>query len=214
VQPPPGATQSRLRSPTLSPHGQVVEARVVGEQDLEQVGEAVEEVGRDGVEVVVVEEGALEGRHAPKGRERAREADPLEAEVAQRRERGERRWERPRRAGVLEVEVVDAAGAVAGDVQARARVPVVGPLPFSCLFARFLVINLLLCFLTAEILGAPKGSTTINIFSECTKAESFLPFGSGSRACIGQKFVVLAISMLIASLLRIYEVRCTGSFSL
>jgi hypothetical protein len=75
------------------------------------------------------------------------------------------------------------------------------------------VINLLLCFCTAEILGAPKGSTTINIFSECTKVESFLPFGSGSRACVGQKFFVLAISMLIASLLRNYEVRCTGSFS-
>ncbi|AQK79043.1 Cytochrome P450 78A7 [Zea mays] len=57
-----------------------------------------------------------------------------------------------------------------------------------------------------EILGAPKGSTTINIFSECTKAESFLPFGSGSRACVGQKFVVLAISMLIASLLFSYEI--------
>ena len=51
----------------------------------------------------------------------------LEAEVAQRRERGERRRERPRQAGVLEVEVVDAAGAVAGDVRPRARVPVVGP---------------------------------------------------------------------------------------
>jgi hypothetical protein len=50
-----------------------------------------------------------EGRHAPEGRERAREAVPLEAEVAQRRKRGERRRERPRQADVLEVEVVDAA---------------------------------------------------------------------------------------------------------
>jgi hypothetical protein len=91
---------------------------------------------------------------------------------------------------------------------------IVRPLPFSFLFARFLVINLLLCFLTEEKIGAPKGSTTINIFSECTKAESFLPFGSRSRACVGQKFVVLAISMLIASLLRSYEVKCTCSFSL
>jgi hypothetical protein len=49
-----------------------------------------------------------EGRHAPEGRERAREAVPLKTEVAQRRERGERRRERPRQAGVLEVEVVDA----------------------------------------------------------------------------------------------------------
>jgi hypothetical protein len=50
-----------------------------------------------------------EGRHAPEGWERAREAVPLEAEVAQHHERGERRRERPRQAGVLEVEVVDAA---------------------------------------------------------------------------------------------------------
>jgi hypothetical protein len=50
-----------------------------------------------------------EGRHAPEGRERAREVVPLEAEVAQRRERGERWRERPRQADVLEVEVVDAA---------------------------------------------------------------------------------------------------------
>lgn len=64
-----------------------------------------------------------------------------------------------------------------------------------------------------EILGAPKGSTRINISSECTKAESFLPFGSGSRACVGQKFVVLAISMLIASLLRSYEVQPHPSLS-
>jgi hypothetical protein len=76
AQPPPGATQSRSLSPTRSPHEQVVEARVVGKRDLEQVGEGIEEVERDGVEVVVVEEGALEGRHAPEGRERAREAVP------------------------------------------------------------------------------------------------------------------------------------------
>ncbi|CAD6216893.1 unnamed protein product [Miscanthus lutarioriparius] len=64
-----------------------------------------------------------------------------------------------------------------------------------------------------EILGAPKGSNRINIFSECAKTESFLPFGSGSRECVGQKFVVLAISMLIASLLRSYEVQPHPSLS-
>jgi hypothetical protein len=58
-----------------------VEAWVVGERDLEQVGKAVKEVRQDGIEVVVVEEGTLEGRHAPEGRERAREVVPLEAEV-------------------------------------------------------------------------------------------------------------------------------------
>ncbi|XP_062189231.1 uncharacterized protein LOC133892457 [Phragmites australis] len=57
-----------------------------------------------------------------------------------------------------------------------------------------------------EILAAPKGSNGINLFSECAKTESFLSFGSGSRACVGQKFVIFAISMLIANLLRNYEV--------
>jgi len=64
-----------------------------------------------------------------------------------------------------------------------------------------------------EIFGAPKGSNRINVFSECAKTESFLPFGSGSRECVGQKFVVLAISMLIASLLRSYEVHPHPSLS-
>ncbi|XP_062187196.1 uncharacterized protein LOC133890710 [Phragmites australis] len=64
-----------------------------------------------------------------------------------------------------------------------------------------------------EILAAPKGSNVINISTECPKSESFLPFGSGSRACVGQKFVILAISMLIASLLRNYELHPHPSWS-
>jgi len=58
-----------------------------------------------------------------------------------------------------------------------------------------------------EILAAHKGSNGIKIFTECDKADSFLPFGSGSRACVGQKFAILGISMLIASLLLNYEVQ-------
>ncbi|KAL6657079.1 hypothetical protein ACP70R_004859 [Stipagrostis hirtigluma subsp. patula] len=58
-----------------------------------------------------------------------------------------------------------------------------------------------------EILAAPTGSNGINRFTECAKTESFLPFGSGSRACVGQKFVILAISLLIACLLSKYEVQ-------
>lgn len=54
----------------------------------------------------------------------------------------------------------------------------------------------------------------MNLFTECAKAESFLPFGSGSRACVGQKFAIIAISMLIASLLRNYEVRCNNCYAL
>ncbi|XP_066391333.1 uncharacterized protein [Miscanthus floridulus] len=84
-----------------------------------------------------------------------------------------------------------------------------------CESARLLPAGPLLqrCSLKHEILGAPKGSNRINIFSECAKTESFLPFGSGSRECVGQKFVVLAISMLIASLLRSYEVQPHPSLS-
>uniref|UniRef100_J3MNI8 Cytochrome P450 n=1 Tax=Oryza brachyantha TaxID=4533 RepID=J3MNI8_ORYBR len=60
-----------------------------------------------------------------------------------------------------------------------------------------------------EILGtAHKGSNGINLFTnECDETESFLPFGSGSRACVGQRFAILGIAMLIASLLRSYEVQ-------
>ncbi|KAM0866014.1 hypothetical protein ACQ4PT_042898 [Festuca glaucescens] len=58
-----------------------------------------------------------------------------------------------------------------------------------------------------EILAAHKGSNRIKLFTECDKTDSFLPFGSGSRACVGQKFAILGISMLIASLLLNYEVQ-------
>ncbi|OEL34614.1 hypothetical protein BAE44_0004364 [Dichanthelium oligosanthes] len=64
-----------------------------------------------------------------------------------------------------------------------------------------------------DILAAPKGSNGMNLSTECAKTDSFLPFGSGSRACVGQKFMTLAISMLIASLLRIYEVQPHPSLS-
>ncbi|KAG2638706.1 hypothetical protein PVAP13_2NG616524 [Panicum virgatum] len=62
-----------------------------------------------------------------------------------------------------------------------------------------------------DILAAPSGLNGMNLSSDCAKTESFLPFGSGSRACVGQKFVILAISILIASLLRNYETRCASS---
>ncbi|KAL5799507.1 hypothetical protein ACOSQ4_032391 [Xanthoceras sorbifolium] len=36
---------------------------------------------------------------------------------------------------------------------------------------------------------------------------AFLPFGSGSRACIGQKFIIQGVATLFASLLERYEIR-------
>ncbi|KAM3364325.1 hypothetical protein ACQJBY_014580 [Aegilops geniculata] len=57
------------------------------------------------------------------------------------------------------------------------------------------------------ILAAHKGSNGIKLFTERDKSDSFLPFGSGNRACVGQKFAILGISMLVASLLHKYEVQ-------
>uniref|UniRef100_A0A0D9X264 Cytochrome P450 n=1 Tax=Leersia perrieri TaxID=77586 RepID=A0A0D9X264_9ORYZ len=55
---------------------------------------------------------------------------------------------------------------------------------------------------------AQKSSNGSNFFTDVfDKKESFLPFGSGSRACVGQRFAVLGIAMLIASLLCSYEVQ-------
>ncbi|PNT74652.1 hypothetical protein BRADI_1g19670v3 [Brachypodium distachyon] len=64
-----------------------------------------------------------------------------------------------------------------------------------------------------EILAAHKGSNGIKLFAECEKTDSFLPFGSGSRACVGQKFAILGISMLIAFLLHDYEVLCDNCYA-
>ena len=35
---------------------------------------------------------------------------------------------------------------------------------------------------------------------------AFLPFGSGIRACVGQKFVIQGVAALFAALLKHYEV--------
>ncbi|CAA2970122.1 11-oxo-beta-amyrin 30-oxidase-like isoform X2 [Olea europaea subsp. europaea] len=52
------------------------------------------------------------------------------------------------------------------------------------------------------------------IVKDPSENEAFLPFGSGVRACLGEKIAILEISTLIASLLEHYEVRLqTGSES-
>lgn len=49
-----------------------------------------------------------------------------------------------------------------------------------------------------------EGSYTI---SDPLKNAAFLPFGSGMRACVGQKFAVLGIASIFSSLLERYEIR-------
>lgn len=42
---------------------------------------------------------------------------------------------------------------------------------------------------------------------EPNEFKAFLPFGSGTRACIGQKLAVRGITSLFAALIEHYEVR-------
>ncbi|KAH6791629.1 hypothetical protein C2S52_002106 [Perilla frutescens var. hirtella] len=48
---------------------------------------------------------------------------------------------------------------------------------------------------------------TSSVLKDPNEFKAFLPFGSGTRACIGQKLAVLGISSLFAALLERYEVR-------
>ncbi|MBA0701248.1 hypothetical protein Goari_022481, partial [Gossypium aridum] len=45
------------------------------------------------------------------------------------------------------------------------------------------------------------------VLKDPNKNPAFLPFGSGARACVGQKFVIQVVATLFASLLEQYEVR-------
>ncbi|KAF7824777.1 cytochrome P450 78A5-like [Senna tora] len=47
----------------------------------------------------------------------------------------------------------------------------------------------------------------LSILNDPNENAAFLPFGSGTRACIGQKFVIQAIATLFASLLKKYEIK-------
>ncbi|PRQ55764.1 putative unspecific monooxygenase [Rosa chinensis] len=49
-----------------------------------------------------------------------------------------------------------------------------------------------------------ESSFTLN---DPNKSTAFLPFGSGIRACVGQKFVTEGVAMLFASLLKQYEIK-------
>ncbi|KAK2634444.1 hypothetical protein Ddye_029236 [Dipteronia dyeriana] len=57
---------------------------------------------------------------------------------------------------------------------------------------------------TDEHVDPGKGSFVLNNPNDNA---AFLPFGSGSRACIGQKFIIQGVATLFASLLELYEIR-------
>lgn len=45
------------------------------------------------------------------------------------------------------------------------------------------------------------------VLNDPNENAAFLPFGSGTRACVGQKFVIQVVATFLASLLKKYEVR-------
>ncbi|XP_031494595.1 cytochrome P450 734A5-like [Nymphaea colorata] len=70
------------------------------------------------------------------------------------------------------------------------------------------------------LLGKDGGANVHEDSGECKDAEgksfvlndpnanaAFLPFGSGARACVGQRFAILGIATLVACLVRRYEIR-------
>ncbi|KAK9156590.1 hypothetical protein Scep_003164 [Stephania cephalantha] len=60
-----------------------------------------------------------------------------------------------------------------------------------------------------EKLGHREGPFMLN---DPNANAAFLPFGSGTRACVGQKFAIYGIALLFAHLLQHYEIRlCPGS---
>ncbi|KAJ0102993.1 hypothetical protein Patl1_05735 [Pistacia atlantica] len=63
----------------------------------------------------------------------------------------------------------------------------------------------------ASLTGAVKDDVdpreTSSVLKDPNDNAAFLPFGSGSRACVGQKFVIHGVATLFASLLERYEIR-------
>lgn len=51
------------------------------------------------------------------------------------------------------------------------------------------------------------------VLNDPNENAAFLPFGSGIRACVGQKFVIQEIATLFASLIEQYEVCANCIFS-
>ncbi|KAL5568306.1 hypothetical protein UlMin_024881, partial [Ulmus minor] len=61
----------------------------------------------------------------------------------------------------------------------------------------------------ATLSGAPKEAANLGdsslVLNEPNDNAAFLPFGSGVRACVGQKFVIQGVAALFATLLKHYE---------
>lgn len=60
-----------------------------------------------------------------------------------------------------------------------------------------------------EHTGPGFGSLVLN---DPNENAAFLPFGSGTRACVGQKFVIQVVATLFASLIKKYEVCAISLF--
>lgn len=51
------------------------------------------------------------------------------------------------------------------------------------------------------------------VLNDPSENAAFLPFGSGIRSCVGQKFVIQVVATLLASLLKKYEVCPVNNYS-
>lgn len=58
----------------------------------------------------------------------------------------------------------------------------------------------------AEELVNPCPGESSFVLNDPNENAAFLPFGSGIRSCVGQKFVIQGVATLFASLLERYEV--------
>ena len=84
----------------------------------------------------------------------------------------------------------------------------------SCNMSHDKACNLNWCIWFMCFWGLPADSEKRSYaISDPLKNAAFLPFGSGIRACVGQKFTVLGIASIFASLLERYEV-CSLSWLL
>lgn len=69
--------------------------------------------------------------------------------------------------------------------------------------------------LSAQLTGAAEdggSKKNSNVFDDPRNHAAYLPFGYGTRACVGQKFVIHGLATLFASMLEHYEIRLKQGF--